>query len=93
MSWPGAGVALAGSLILLAAGCGKHGDAKSVIAAPAPVKAMKPAPATPIDVKKTELGESAWNPQWDVIVEQAIPDLMLSGRVPHDVRQFCPRFL
>ena len=83
-------VGLAAVLALLAVGCAKHEDAKA--AAPAPVKAMKPAPPTPIDVKKTELGEAAWDPQWDVIVEQAIPGSMLSGRVPHDVRRFCPRF-
>ncbi len=81
---------LAAALALLAVGCAKHEEAKA--AEPAPVKAMKPAPPTPIDVKKTELGEAAWNPKWDVIVEQAIPAAMLSPRVPQDVRRFCPRF-
>ena len=53
---------------------------------------VKPAPATPIDTKKAELGGNTWDPQWDAIVEKALPDEMLSSEVPHDVRRFCPRF-
>lgn len=53
---------------------------------------VKPAPATPIDAKKAELGSNTWDPQWDAIVEKALPDDMLSNEVPHDVRRFCPRF-
>jgi len=52
----------------------------------------KPAPATPIDVKKAELGGKPWDPEWDKIVEKAIPPEMLSWQVPRDVRRFCPRF-
>ncbi len=52
----------------------------------------KPAPSTPIDAKKAELGGKTWDPAWDKIVEQAVPAEMLSSRVPHDVRKFCPRF-
>ena len=52
----------------------------------------KPAPATPIDAKKAELGGSTWNPEWDHFIEQAIPAEMLSSQVPHDVRKFCPNF-
>lgn len=55
-------------------------------------QATKPAPPTPIDAKKAELGGKTWDPEWDQIVEQAIPADMLSSRVPHDVRNFCPRF-
>jgi len=55
-------------------------------------QAVKPAPATPIDVKKAELGGDPWDPQWDVIIEKAIPPEMLSLQVPHDVRRFCPNF-
>lgn len=76
-------------LLLLIVGCKKHEEYKP----PAPpIKAMKPAPATPIAVKKIELGEDGWDPAWDKIVEEAIPASMLSYRVPHDVRRFCPRF-
>jgi hypothetical protein len=55
-------------------------------------QATKPAPSTPIDAKKAELGGKTWDPAWDQIVEQAIPADMLSSKVPHDVRKFCPRF-
>ena len=53
---------------------------------------MKPAPATPIDAKKVELGGTLWDPQWDAIIEKALPPEMLSSQVPRDVRRFCPRF-
>jgi hypothetical protein len=55
-------------------------------------QATKPAPPTPIDAKKAELGGKTWDPAWDQIVEKAIPPEMLSSRVPQDVRKFCPRF-
>lgn len=60
--------------------------------APAIAQATKHAPATPIDKKKAELGGKIWNPQWDTIVENALPPSMLSPQVPRDVRRFCPRF-
>jgi hypothetical protein len=55
-------------------------------------QATKPAPPTPIDAKKAELGGKTWDPAWDKIVEQAVPADMLSSQVPRDVRRFCPRF-
>lgn len=55
-------------------------------------QSTKPAPPTPIDAKKAELGGQTWNPAWDRIVERAVPRAMLSQRVPHDVRIFCPCF-
>jgi len=55
-------------------------------------QATKPAPPTPIDEKKVELGGKAWNPEWDTIIEKALPSEMLSSQVPKDVRRFCPRF-
>jgi len=76
---------------LLIAGCRSHEERKPP-SPPPKVKEMKPAPATPIAVKKIELGEDGWDPAWDKIVEEAIPASMLSYRVPHDVRRFCPRF-
>ena len=51
-----------------------------------------PAPPTPIDEKKVELGQTPWNPEWDPIIEKALPPEMLSSQVPKDVRRFCPRF-
>jgi hypothetical protein len=55
-------------------------------------QATKPAPPTPIDAKKAEVGGKTWDPAWDQIVEKAIPAEMLSSQVPHDVRRFCPNF-
>ncbi len=55
-------------------------------------QATKPAPPTPIDKQKVELGGAPWNPEWDRIIEQALPEEMLSSQVPRDVRRFCPRF-
>jgi hypothetical protein len=52
----------------------------------------KSAPPTPIDEKKVELGGKAWDPQWDQIIEKALPPAMLSSRVPRGIRRFCPRF-
>lgn len=58
-----------------------------------PPNAIKHATATPIDVKKAELGEEPlWNPDWDIIIENALPPSMLTHQVPRDVRRFCPRF-
>jgi hypothetical protein len=57
-----------------------------------PAQAVKPAPPTPIDIKKVELGGTPWEPQWDQIIENALPPEMLSSQVPRGVRRFCPRF-
>lgn len=57
-----------------------------------PLKPVKHAPATPIDKQKAVLGGEVWNPQWDIIVEDALPASMLTQQVPRDVRRFCPRF-
>jgi hypothetical protein len=58
---------------------------------PQPVE-VKPAPPTPIAEKKEELGKPAWDPQWDAIIETALPPEMLSSRMERAVRPFCPRF-
>jgi hypothetical protein len=74
--------------VVMVAGCQRHEEP----VAAAPVVPMKPAPATPIDEKRAELGGAMWEPQWDAIVEQAVPGEMLSTQVPKDVRRFCPKF-
>jgi hypothetical protein len=53
---------------------------------------VKTAPATPIAEKKEELGEPGWDPEWDSIVEKALPAEMLSSKVEKPVKPFCPRF-
>lgn len=73
---------------IFAAACGRRQEHPAVAAEPA----MKPAPATPIDTKRAELGGARWDPEWDTIVQQALPTEMLSRQVPRDVRRFCPRF-
>ncbi|MGD0470190.1 MAG: hypothetical protein ABSA54_17560 [Terriglobales bacterium] len=62
------------------------------IATASHAQATKPAPPTPIDEKKVELGGTPWNPQWDQIIEKALPPEMLSSQVPQGIRRFCPRF-
>jgi hypothetical protein len=52
----------------------------------------KPAPATPIEKKREELGGKTWDPEWDRMIEEALPADLLSARVARDVRAFCPRF-
>jgi hypothetical protein len=55
-------------------------------------QAVQPVPPTPIDVKKVELGGTPWSPEWDQIIEKALPPEMLSSQVPRGVTRFCPRF-
>jgi hypothetical protein len=62
------------------------------IGTPSPGQANRPAPPTPIDIKKIELGGRPWEPQWDQMIENALPPEMLSSQVPGGVRRFCPRF-
>lgn len=80
-------------LALAYSGCATRGQ-QSPPQKPAagPPKSIKPVPPTPIDKKAAELGETTWNPEWNHIVAQALPPVLLSNRVPRDVRHFCPRF-
>jgi hypothetical protein len=75
--------------LVMLVGCGKKVEQP---AAPAPVVQMKPAPETPIDTKRSEIGGAMWDPAWDRIVEEALPPEMLSAEAGRDVRPFCPRF-
>lgn len=60
---------------------------------PVPASEIKPAPPTPIAVKKDELGdEENWDPQWDVLIEENLPAELMSSRVSKAVHPFCPRF-
>jgi hypothetical protein len=53
----------------------------------------KPASLTPLAEKKNELGDDqTWNPDWDKIIEDALPPELLSPKVAKDVKAFCPRF-
>jgi hypothetical protein len=60
---------------------------------PVPPQEIKPAPPTPIAVKKVELGsDNTWDPMWDVAIEENLPPELLSSRMAHAVHSFCPRF-
>jgi len=87
-----AGMAVGLAAVLFTGGCGRPHEAQASQATAAPAQELKAAPATPMDVKKVEMGGSTWQPEWDKIVEIALPPEMLSRQVPHDVRRFCPRF-
>src|ERR1017187_3500475 len=52
------------------------------IATAVSAQGTKPAPPTPIDVKKVELGGTPWNPQWDQIIEKALPPECFLSRSP-----------
>src|ERR1700729_1216461 len=78
--------------LLMLAGCGGENAPPRATPAPPPQPALKPAPPTPIAEKKEELGEDSWDPQWDEIVERALPAEMLSAKAARSVRSFCPRF-
>ena len=90
MRWMAVGAAGLAAVMLMG-GCNRHSEA-----APAPAAsagpAMKPAPPTPIETKREEIGGPTWDPAWDKIVEQALPPVLLSDQVGRDVRPFCPQF-
>jgi hypothetical protein len=54
---------------------------------------LKPAPSTPLAEKKADLGDDkTWRPEWDAVIEKALPNDLLSQKVTRDVKAFCPRF-
>jgi hypothetical protein len=54
---------------------------------------VKAAPPTPIAIQKEELGKPGWDPEWDMVIEKALPSEMLSEKkVARDVKPFCPRY-
>jgi hypothetical protein len=78
--------------MLVLGGCRGQVAQQPVQPSSPPKPALKQAPPTPIAEQKEELGQESWDPQWDVIVEQALSPEMLSPRVARGVRTFCPRF-
>lgn len=53
---------------------------------------LKPAPSTPIAETKEQLGKPSWDPDWDMIVEKALPREMLGEPGAKAAKPFCPRF-
>lgn len=45
-------------------------------------------------VQKAELGDDqTWDPSWDMVVEEALPnEFLYSPRIAKDVQPFCPRY-
>ncbi|RZU42012.1 hypothetical protein [Edaphobacter modestus] len=86
-------IAITLGCVMTLVGCGKREEAHATApVAPVKVPEMKPAPATPIHTERIELGGETWDPEWDKIVELALPPAMLTRQVPRDVQRFCPRF-
>ncbi len=53
---------------------------------------MEPASPTPIAEQREHLGESAWKPEWNKVVQEALVPPMLSKRAASRVKGFCPQF-
>lgn len=55
--------------------------------------ATEAAPPTPIAIKKAELGDdNTWDPEWDKIVEKALPPELLSPHREREIKSLCPGF-
>ena len=86
---------LAPPVLVPLSGCSTGEAQTQTPAAPAaqPQPELKPAPPTPIAEKKAELGDDqTWHPEWDVIVEEALPPELLTPQVARAVKPLCPRF-
>ena len=83
---------LCACVLLAASGCKKDRGQPQQRNKDVKQPALKAAPATPIQEKKQELGGKTWDPQWDVLVEKALPPEMLSSTAARAVRSYCPRF-
>jgi hypothetical protein len=54
---------------------------------------VKSAPSTPMAEQKAQLGDDeTWDPDWDKMVEEALPAGLLSPKVAKNVKIFCPQF-
>lgn len=81
--------------IFLSAGCSRAAQSQTTPTSPLPPAQpqIKPAPPTPIAVKKVELGEGdPWNREWDVMIEKALPHNLVTRRRAPAVRALCPRY-
>lgn len=83
-------LALSAAVLLLPIGCKSQPQPQASTPAPAP--ALKPAPPTPVEQKREEIGGPTWDPGWDKIVELALPPEMLSAQAGRDLRHLCPKF-
>ena len=82
-------------LFLSSAGCRTEPNPKPVtrVAPRAPAApAVKVAPSTPLNDEAAVLGGPTWDKRWDIFIERSLPAVMLTHRVPRDVRRYCPAF-
>jgi len=78
--------------LTLTLGSGCHREQAKHAPPPQPKPVVKPAPPTPLDAEAAQLGKPTWQKPWDAFVERRLPAIMLTRRVPRDVRRFCPAF-
>ena len=94
--WIAVGAALIALVLLVRWNSGQvqaQTQAPASLAAAQPQPEIKSAPPTPIAEKKAELGDDeTWQPEWDGIVEKALPRELLSSQVARAVKPLCPRF-
>lgn len=85
------------SVSLPAVGCSQSAASQLQTPVPKPlpksVTQLKPAPPTPIAIKKVELGEGdPWRPAWTRMIEKALPRNLLSRRRAPAIGRLCPRY-
>jgi hypothetical protein len=87
------------SAMVWSSGCGGpwQAQASSGEAQSGDQKATEPetkqAPPTPIAVEKAQLGDdNSWNPEWDKVIEKALPAELLSPEREREVKPLCPGF-
>jgi hypothetical protein len=84
---------LAVGLVAFRSNSGSSDTARGRVVTTPPTVELKPAPPTPIAEEKARLGDDeTWNPEWDAVIERALPADLLSPKMGTNVKQFCPRF-
>jgi hypothetical protein len=79
--------------VFLSAGCSPATQSRNTAPQPAAHPQIKPAPPTPIAIKRVQLGEGdPWNPAWDAMIEKALPHNLVTRRRAPAVRELCPRY-
>lgn len=79
--------------VWVCAGCSRAAQSQTTPPQPAAQPQIKPAPPTPIAIKKVELGEGdPWNRAWDAMIEKSLPRNLVARRRAPAVRALCPRF-
>lgn len=80
--------------LVLPVTCGEYLGSQEAKDASLAMPHEKAAPPTPLAVQKAQLGDDeTWDPSWDKLVEDALPNqLLYSSKVAKDVQPFCPRY-